>query len=114
MNLFAGEGIAVQHEAEVRVLEVGMVAEEVAGEAPQAAVELLERAAFLVDPRDALLEIHARFDRTEDFIAGAEDAVEKTELLVQQLVDALVGGIGLVEEVHHDHVELLVGHREAV
>ena len=70
-------------------------------------LDLLRRAALLVDGGDALLEVHARFHRAEHFVAGAEDAVEQAELLIEQLVDALVGGVLLVEEVDHHHVELL-------
>ena len=70
-------------------------------------LDLLRRAALLVDGGDALLEVHAGLDGPEHFVAGAEDAVEEAELLVEQLVDALVGGVLLVEEVDHHHVELL-------
>ena len=70
-------------------------------------LDLLRRAALLVDRRDALLEVHAGFDGAQHLVAGAEHAVEEPELLVEQLVDALVGGVLLVEEVDHDDVELL-------
>ena len=56
-------------------------------------LNLLRRAAFLVDGGDALLEIHARFHGPEHLVAGAEHAVEEPELLVQQFVDPLVGGV---------------------
>ena len=70
-------------------------------------LDLLRGAALLVDGGDALLEVHAGLDRAEHFVAGAEDAVEQPELLVEQLVDALVGGVVLVEEVDDHHVEFL-------
>ncbi len=56
-------------------------------------LDLLRRAALLVDGRDALLEVHAGLDRAQHLVARAEDAVEQPELLVEQLVDALVGGV---------------------
>ena len=65
------------------------------------------RAALLVDGGDALLEVDARLDGAEHLVAGAEHAVEEPELLVEELVDALVGGVLLVEEVDHHDVELL-------
>ena len=70
-------------------------------------LDLLRRAAFLVDGGDAFLEIHARFDGPEHFVAGPEHAAEEPELLVQQFVHPLVGGVALVEEVDHHHVEFL-------
>ena len=70
-------------------------------------LNLLRRAALLVDADDALLEIDAGLDGAEHLVAGAEDAVEEPELLVEKLVDPLVGGVALVEEVDDDDVELL-------
>jgi hypothetical protein len=59
-------------------------------------LDLLGRAAILVDGDDALLELHTGFDGTEHFIACAKDAGEELEFLSQQLVDPLVGCIVLV------------------
>ena len=56
-------------------------------------LDLLRRAALLVDGGDALLEVHAGLDRAQHLVAGAEDAVEEAELLVEQLVHPLVGGV---------------------
>ena len=39
-------------------------------------LDLVGSPAALVDRRDALLEIHARFDRTQDFVARTEHALE--------------------------------------
>ena len=63
--------------------------------------------ALLVNPGDPLLEIHARFDTAQDLVAGPEDTVKKLEFLGEQLVDALIGGVALVEEIDHDHVVVL-------
>ena len=70
-------------------------------------VDRLGRAAVLVDVDDATLEVDARFDRPKNLVAGSEDAREKPELLVEQLKDTQVGGVGLVEEVDNDDVVLL-------
>ena len=70
-------------------------------------LNLLRAAALLVDGGDALLELHPRLDHAEHLVAGAKDAVEEAELLVEELVDAQVGGVLLVEEVDHHHVVLL-------
>ena len=55
--------------------------------------DLLRRAAFLVDGRDALLEIHAGLDRPQHLVAGAENAAEQPELFVEQSIDPLVGRV---------------------
>ena len=70
-------------------------------------LDLLGRAALLVDAGDALLKVHARFHGAEHFVTGPEHAVEEAELLVEELVYAHVGGVLLVEEIHYHHVELL-------
>ena len=64
-------------------------------------LNLLLCPAVLVDCRDAHLQIHARLDCAEHFVAGAEDAAEEIELLVQQLEDTPIGLVGAIEEVHH-------------
>ena len=46
-------------------------------------VDLLGRAALLVDGEDALLEVHAGLDGAQHFVGGPEDAVEEAELLAQ-------------------------------
>ena len=48
----------------------------------EALLDVLRRAAVLVDFRDALLEIDARTDRAEHLVGSAEDAFEKLEFLV--------------------------------
>ena len=70
-------------------------------------LDLLGRAAALVNGGDPLLEIDARLDGPQHFVAGPEDALEERELLGQQLEDALVGLVLPVEEIDDDHVVLL-------
>ena len=70
-------------------------------------VDLLGRAALLVDGEDALLEVHAGLDGAQHLVRGAEDAVEEAELLAEQLEHAPVGLVALVQEVDDDHVVLL-------
>src|SRR5262249_30284694 len=70
-------------------------------------LDLLGRAALLVDGGDAFLDIDAGVDRAEHLVAGAEHTVEQAELLVEQLVDPDVGGVRLVEEIDDDNIELL-------
>ena len=70
-------------------------------------LNLLRRAALLIDGGDALFEIDARLDRAEHFVACAEHAIEEPEFLVEQLIDALIRRVLLVQEIDHDHVELL-------
>jgi hypothetical protein len=70
-------------------------------------LDLLGRATLLVDAGDALLKVDARLHGAEHFVAGAEHAVEKAELLVQELVHAHVGGVPLVKEVDHHDIEFL-------
>jgi len=62
---------------------------------------------LLVNPGNPLLEINARFDTAQDLVAGPEDTVKKLEFLGEQLVDALIGGVALVEEIDHHHVVVL-------
>jgi integrase len=53
MNGFASERIGVQHEAEVRIFKVSVLAQQVASKAPQATIELVEHVlaldAYLLD-----------------------------------------------------------------
>ena len=46
-------------------------------------LDLFRRPAFLIYTDNPLLEIHTRFDRSQNFVAGAEDSVEETKFLVQ-------------------------------
>src|SRR5207237_8720727 len=46
--------------------------------------DFLVLAAALVDVVDALLEVHAAFNRTQHFIARAKDPLEQLELLREQ------------------------------
>ena len=61
-------------------------------------LDLFGRAALLVDADDALLEVDAGLDGTQDLVAGSEDAIEEAELLREKLVDALVGGVALLRK----------------
>src|SRR6266571_2821080 len=69
--------------------------------------DFLVLAAALIDVVDALLEIHAAFNRPQHFVARAEYALEQLEFLGQQLIHALVGGVFAVEEVYHHYVMFL-------
>src|SRR5712692_10173512 len=64
-------------------------------------------AAALVDTSDPLLEIHAGFDGPQHFITRAEDPFKEQELFREELKDALVGLVCLVEEIDHHPVALL-------
>jgi hypothetical protein len=68
---------------------------------------LLRRAAFLIDRGNALFEIHAGLDGPQDFVASTEHTIEEAELLVEQLIDALIRRVCLVQEIDDDHVEFL-------
>ncbi len=70
-------------------------------------LDLLGRAAALVDGGDAFLEIDARLDGPQHFVAGPEDALEERELLGQQPEHALVGLVVPVEKIDHYHIVLL-------
>ena len=70
-------------------------------------LDLLGLPALLVDRRDALLEVDAGLDGPEHFVAGPEHAVEQLELLGEELEDALIGRVLLVQEVDDHHVVLL-------
>ncbi len=70
-------------------------------------VDLLRGPALLVDREDALFEVHAGFDRAQHLVGGAEHAAEQVELLLQQLQNAAVGLVALIEEVDDHHVVLL-------
>ncbi len=54
---------------------------------------------LLVDLRDAPLEVDAAFERTQYFIARAKHFVKQLELLREQLVDTLVGGVPQIDEI---------------
>ena len=75
--------------------------------AAEGGVDLLGRAALLVDGEDALLEIHAGLDGAQHLVGGTEDAAEEAELLAQQFEHAAVGLVALVQEVDDHHVVLL-------
>src|SRR5438309_9497119 len=46
-------------------------------------LDLFRRPALLIDADNPLLKIHARLDRAQHFVTGAEDSVKETKLLVQ-------------------------------
>src|SRR5206468_958210 len=56
---------------------------------------------------NALLEVYARLNRAEYLVTGTEDAVKETELLIEELVDALVRRVRFVEKVDDNNIELL-------
>src|SRR5689334_4835278 len=61
----------------------------------------------MVDRSNPLLKIDARLYGAQNLIACAEHAIEQLKLLIEQLVDALIRCVGLVQEVHDNHVEFL-------
>ena len=61
----------------------------------------------MVDVGNALLEIHARPNGAQHLITRAEHAFEQLKLLGQQFIDAFVGFILSVQEIHHHYVMLL-------
>ncbi|WP_186392912.1 MULTISPECIES: hypothetical protein [unclassified Pannonibacter] len=61
-------------------------------------------AALLIDACDPLLEIDAGLDGAQDFVAGAENALEKPELLGKKLVDSLIRLVLAIDEIDDDHV----------
>jgi hypothetical protein len=69
--------------------------------------DLLRSPALLVDRGDPLLEINTGLDSSQDFVAGAKYSFEKLKLLVQELKNALIGRVVLVDEVHNDNIVLL-------
>src|SRR5207248_1747888 len=77
---------------------------ELALEGDEGGVDLGGAAAGLVNLGDAALEVDAALQRAQHLVRGAEDALEEAELLREQLEDALVSGVGAVEEVDHDHI----------
>lgn len=70
-------------------------------------LNLLWRAAFLIDARNAFFKIDAGLNRTENLVTGSEDAIEQAELVGQQFVNTQIGGVVLVEEVDNHDIELL-------
>src|SRR6185503_12505594 len=70
-------------------------------------LDLLGRPAFLIDAGNALFEVHAGLNGTQNLVTSSKHAVEELELLVEQLVDAPVGGILLVQKVDHHDIKLL-------
>ena len=69
--------------------------------------DLLGRAALLVDTEHARFEVDAALDLSEHVVGRAEHAIEEAELFAQQLHDAAVRLVALVEEIEHHHVVLL-------
>ena len=70
-------------------------------------LNLLRRAAFLIDDSDAFLKIYSRFYRTQDFVTRTKHTVEQAKLLVQQFIHSPVSGVVFVEKVHDYDIELL-------
>src|ERR1700687_1765641 len=69
--------------------------------------DLLRGSALLINRDDALLEVHARFNRAQHLVAGPEHAVEQAELFVKKLINPYVSSIAPVEEVDDHDIELL-------
>ena len=62
---------------------------------------------LLIDHADPVFKADAALDLTKNFVAGAENALEQVELLLQELVNALVGLVLLIEEVENNNIVLL-------
>ena len=73
----------------------------------EGSVDLGFGAGALHDLENAALDIHAALDHAQHFVARAEDAFEQVELLVEKLVDALLGVVLEVQEIDDGHVDLL-------
>ena len=61
----------------------------------------------LVDVKHPLLKVNTALHRAKDFVAGAKDAIEKMELLIQQLIYPHIGFVLHIDEVAHYHIILL-------
>ena len=83
-------------------LEVELELERIEG-----GLDFLRPAAALIDGGDAFLEVHTGFDGTEHLVAGAEDAGEELEFLIEELENAEVRLILAVEEIDDHHIVLL-------
>jgi len=70
-------------------------------------LNFLYRAAILINPGDSFLKIHTGFETAQHLVAGSEDTVKELEFLGKQLIDALVGGVALIQEIDNDNVMLL-------
>lgn len=70
-------------------------------------LNLFRPAAVLVNAGNPFFEVDARLDGAEDLVAGTKHALEELKFLAQKLVDALIGLVFLIEEVHHDNVMAL-------
>ncbi len=70
-------------------------------------LDLLRRAAPLIDARDAFFEVDARFDRAENLVAGAEHAFEERELFRQKPEYPLIGLVVAIQEIDDHHIMLL-------
>src|SRR5262249_777704 len=69
--------------------------------------DFIRGTAALVNVRDTLLEIYTGLDSAEHLIARTEDAFKEREFFREELKDALVGCVCLIEEIDHDHIMLL-------
>src|SRR5450756_1555882 len=58
-------------------------------------LDLSERAALLIDVQDTALEIYPRLNAAQHLVGRAEHTIEQPELLVEQLVQPLVGGLAV-------------------
>src|SRR5437899_11478903 len=69
----------------------------------ECSLDLFVLSAALVDVVDALLEIDARLDCSQYFIACAEDAFEEMELFREQFVNTFVCAFLPIEEIDYDN-----------
>ena len=70
-------------------------------------VYFLRGATSLVDVKYTMLEVDAIHCTPQYFVAATEYAFEQVIFLVKQLIYALVGSIGFIDEIDHNHIILL-------
>src|SRR5262249_14225058 len=80
---------------------------EVLAQGIEGPTDLLGGPTGLVDVQHSPLEVHPALQGAEDLVGGAEHPVEEVELLLQNLVEAGVGGVLTIQEVEDQHVALL-------
>jgi hypothetical protein len=76
-------------------------------ELQEGSFDLFRRSALLIDREDALLEIDARLDAAEHIVGCAKHAVEQAEFLAEQLKNAPISFIALVQKIDDDNIMLL-------
>src|SRR5215813_9194440 len=63
--------------------------------------------AGLVYACNTFFKVHTGFNAAKYFITRPEYTAEKLKLVLKQRIDPLVGGVALVEEIHHHNIVFL-------